>query len=264
MTDYECGIGGMKGALSDHQMLIAGFVRKKYVEVFQKYYLSLEPALEAIEHLYQTVVDKETMLDNMARALVESSKEIMARTSKRDRETVTINLSLVMAGYVYPALLRYKGSSSRPLVDQVSRAWKAAYPKSNITPAEYEVIEQGFHKKFCFITTACCRQLGKPDDCYELTLLRRYRDTYMAALPDGEDLIALYYDIAPTIVKHIDRRSDSGRIYDGIWKTYIQPCIRLIEAGSYEACLDLYRTMVMTLKEEFFYTRASSAVAVAC
>src|SRR3954470_9525489 len=45
----------------------------------------------------------------------------------------------------------------------------------------------------CFITTACCELLGLPDNCFELRLLRRYRDRVLARLPGGREKIALYY-----------------------------------------------------------------------
>lgn len=253
MNDYETGIAGMKAALKEHESLLDGFTRKRYAERFRDYYMSMLPSMDAIENLYGKVVEKDTMLSNMAQALTGSAKQILEQAPKRDREKININLSLSMAGYVFPALYKYQGESSEELVKAVAKAWKEAFPKSNLTPAKYEDIEAGFHKKFCFITTACCRRQNKPDDCYELTLLRKYRDTYLASLPNGQDMIAVYYDIAPSIVKHIDRRPDAGQIYDQIWSDYILPCIRLIEGGKYEECRILYTNMVIDLKERYFY-----------
>ena len=60
---------------------------------------------------------------------------------------------------------------------EVIGAWKEAFPKSALQATSFEEIEQGFRKKFCYITSAVCETFGKPDDCYELTLLRNYRDT---------------------------------------------------------------------------------------
>ena len=233
MNDYETGMAGMRDALKTHDALLNAFSRKLYAEQFKDYYMSLIPAMDAIE---------------------KSASQMLDAAPRREKERLNINLSLAMAGYVFPALLKYQGLSSKPLVDHVSKAWKRAFPKSNLTPAEYDVIEKGFHKKFCFITTACCRRLNRPDDCYELTLLRTYRDQYMAFLPDGEKLIEMYYDVAPSIVKHIDRLQDADRIYDGIWDTYIQPCIRLIESGKNEECRALYTRMVLDLKSRYFLT----------
>ena len=253
MTDYETAMAGMKSVLRKHDQLIAGFTRKLYAETFRNFYMEFLPSMDAIENLYEAVVEKDTMLGNMAEGLVSSAREILKEAPKREKSQIDINLSFVMAAFVYPAMLKYQGHSSESLVTETSRAWKEAFPKSNITPSEYDVIEAGFHKKFCFITTACCRSRGRGDDCYELTLLRSFRDTSMASLPDGEGLIDMYYDIAPSIVKHIDRLPESSAVYDGIWNRYILPCIRLIESGHYKECMDLYRKMVMDLKAVYFY-----------
>lgn len=94
--------------------------------------------------------------------------------------------------------------------------------------------------------------LNKPDDCYELTLLRRYRDGYLAEQPDGEELIAMYYDVAPSIVKHINRQPDSAAIYSRIYTEYLLPCIRMIERGELSECRELYTEMVNDLKEKYF------------
>ena len=252
--DVQAVYSNLEESDSAHDALLNAFSRKLYAEQFKDYYMSLIPAMDAIENLYAAVVEKDTMLENMAQELVTSASQMLDAAPRREKERLNINLSLAMAGYVFPALLKYQGSSSKPLVDHVSKAWKRAFPKSNLTPAEYDVIEKGFHKKFCFITTACCRRLNRPDDCYELTLLRTYRDQYMAFLPDGEKLIEMYYDVAPSIVKHIDRLQDADRIYDGIWDTYIQPCIRLIECGKNEECRALYTQMVLDLKSRYFLT----------
>lgn len=44
----------------------------------------------------------------------------------------------------------------------------------------------------CYITTAVCEFYGKPDDCYELTEFRKFRDEWLALQPDGELLIKNY------------------------------------------------------------------------
>jgi hypothetical protein len=53
----------------------------------------------------------------------------------------------------------------------------------------------------CFITTACCEVLGLADDCFELRALRRYRDQVLAKTPKGAAELALYYALAPSILR---------------------------------------------------------------
>ena len=119
-------------------------------------------------------------------------------------------------------------------------------------PSSNPVSEPKKKNSFCFITTAVCDYLNKPDDCYELTILRNFRDNWLAKQRDGVSLIQEYYHIAPTIVRNIDASSDKDRVYNKIWESYIKPCIKLIELSAYKACMDLYRTMVLELKTSYY------------
>lgn len=165
-----------------------------------------------------------------------------------------MDLNMSMAVFVIPMVLEYKGNSSKPLSEKLLASWKRAFPKTNLQAAEFSFVEEGFHKKFCYITTAVCESFDKPDDCYELTLLRDYRDTYLASLPEGEALIQEYYDVAPSIVKHINQTETPHQIYRSIWEQYLSPCIQMIEHGRMEECRDLYEEMVYGLKDRYFKT----------
>lgn len=103
----------------------------------------------------------------------------------------------------------------------------------------------------CYITTAVCKSCGKPDDCYELTQLRKFRDEWLSKQPDGQALINKYYSDAPKIVRAIDSQSNSGNIYNDINNKYIKPCIEYIENNEPEKCKDLYVCMVNSLSEKY-------------
>lgn len=105
--------------------------------------------------------------------------------------------------------------------------------------------------RWCFITTAVCKSFNKPDDCYELTAFRAFRDNYLRSRAGGAELIRRYYEIAPEIVRRIDSSTDPARIYRGIWDTYLAPCLAAIESGDNEACLAKYQEMVLTLAQEY-------------
>lgn len=123
------------------------------------------------------------------------------------------------------------------------------------TPRTYNnSIPQPTQKKkssFCFITTAVCKYFNKPDDCYELTLLRKFRDTWLVKQPGGNELVKEYYSVAPNIVTALDNYSEKDKVYIHIWNNYIKPCIKLIELGANDTCKDLYMNMVNELKEKF-------------
>ena len=101
----------------------------------------------------------------------------------------------------------------------------------------------------CFITTAVCQTFRKPDDCYELTMFRSFRDTWLTKQPDGKKLISEYYAVAPDIVKKIDDSEYPDRVYQKIWELYLSPCLHYLEEGKYEECKNLYVEMVTQLKK---------------
>ena len=104
--------------------------------------------------------------------------------------------------------------------------------------------------KCCFLTTACTEFRELPDNCYELTVLRRFRDEYMKKLPEGEALINEYYRIAPMIVDNI--KSDPGKetILNEIFNT-ITVCVTYIELDQPNEALIKYMTMVLNLSQKY-------------
>lgn len=93
----------------------------------------------------------------------------------------------------------------------------------------------------CFLTSACVEAKGLPDDCYELTVLRRFRDTYLQAQPEGAALIQNYYDIAPEIVRKVNRRKEKDEIWEEIYRKMVEPCVALVEKGEFQKALDCYK-----------------------
>ncbi len=103
----------------------------------------------------------------------------------------------------------------------------------------------------CFITSACVESKGLPDDCYELTTLRWYRDNILSTTSCGKEKIAEYYNIAPQIVESINLLQNKSEIYDEIYSEYILKCIKTIEDKKYDATFDIYCHMVDILKEKY-------------
>lgn len=104
----------------------------------------------------------------------------------------------------------------------------------------------------CFITTAVCDSFNKPDDCYELTIFRNFRDNWLLQQKNGKELIEEYYKIAPAIVTNIDSLQNPKLIYKEIWKFYLQPCLLYLEQGENEKCKKMYIKMVETLKQYYY------------
>lgn len=102
----------------------------------------------------------------------------------------------------------------------------------------------------CYITTATCEEYGKPDDCYELTAFRKFRDSWLQFQPDGKQLIARYYKTAPIVVEWINKQSNRSEIYHRLNNEYLSKCLSYIENGKYEECKRKYVDMMQYLYEE--------------
>ena len=127
--------------------------------------------------------------------------------------------------------------------------------KENLARVRKKISQAGTSQKEssgCFITTAVCQCFGKSDDCYELTMFRRFRDDWLMKQPDGKALIAEYYATAPAIVSCIDGREHPADIYQQIWQRYLSPCLKHLEQGEYKACKEHYIAMVCTLKAKYY------------
>lgn len=100
----------------------------------------------------------------------------------------------------------------------------------------------------CFLTTACMRFFKDDfkDDCYELNLLRWFRDNFVS-----EDDINYYYNVAPLIVSEIENSLDPNLIYNYIYETIILYCVFEIELGNYENAYTRYKEGVVYLESEF-------------
>lgn len=106
-------------------------------------------------------------------------------------------------------------------------------------------------KGFCYITTAICELEGKPDDCYELTTFRKFRDEYLLVQPEGNLLVDKYYETAPRIIKSIEQQfqgTQKEAIYTGVKEKYLIPCLSFIEAKEFEKCKETYIQMVEELE----------------
>lgn len=105
-------------------------------------------------------------------------------------------------------------------------------------------------KRKCFLTTACVTYRGLPDDCYELTTLREFRDGYMRSLEGGPVMIEEYYRVAPQIVDAIHADPAAYAIMNEIYATILN-CIDHIESNRPESTLMIYRSMVQDLAGKY-------------
>ena len=103
----------------------------------------------------------------------------------------------------------------------------------------------------CFITSAVCKILGKPDDCPELTAFRVFRDTYMKEDEALKNEVNNYYEIAPEICAEIDAKGEAtARIeYERIWHTYLSKAYDALNNNEFKKAYQIYKDMVSKLQE---------------
>ena len=149
----------------------------------------------------------------------------------------------------------YKGDSTtaKQLLQQAYSFGEGDVKETSLTilnqVQEYE--KEQSQNSGCFITTAVCDNFGKPDDCYELTMFRKFRDTWLREQEDGESLVKEYYAIAPIIVSKINLLDNAKEVYNSIWADYLKPCLLYLESDDKVSCKRKYVQMVMELKKKY-------------
>jgi hypothetical protein len=105
----------------------------------------------------------------------------------------------------------------------------------------------------CFITTAVCKTLQKPDDCRELIKFRHFRDTFMQTTEEMRSEVFEYYEAAPQICASIDANGKKAAFekYASIWEQSLKPAFAALEKGQNLDAYNIYKKMVLDLKREF-------------
>lgn len=247
-------ISGMEDMILSIENPMNTFSRKLYEVNFSAYCEKYTDILNAVLDAAYMVEDSEAFFKEAADELVSRMSSRLEKVKKkREKDDRLLDYNMIMVTYFFPAMLERNDLSLNKFADIITAAWKTYFPATNLEPATFQQINSGFKKRFCYITTAVCKSLNKPDNCYELTVLRSYRDDYLMQTDQGNELIRIYYDVAPTIVKHINRENNCERIYKEIWEKYLSPCIKLIENNENAECELLYETMVYQLKDRYFH-----------
>ena len=141
------------------------------------------------------------------------------------------------------------------MVGQVDKPHDAAHVNMNYDKSSWSSTTHGPDKSDtksgaggCYLTTACMKHFQEnfDDNCYELTVLRWFRDNFVSK----ED-IKHYYEIAPIIVESINNEEKSIIIYDYIYDNIIDYCIEQIEQGNYDKAYSRYKNSILVLEEQF-------------
>lgn len=229
------------------------FQRDTYERDMQKLTEKYQDLLNALEEACCASGEASEQIASCVPEYVLGELEKISSKRKRDKEAFAHNMNMVT--FFMPFLGQAPSLPVKDTVKRMVEIWNGKLPCEKISYTTYDSIQAGFKRgTFCYITTAVCRTLGRPDDCGELETLRDYRDHYLMSDPEGESLVQEYYNIAPTIVKRIGKSGKADEIYRDIWEEYLSPCIRLIEQDRKEDCRSLYTSMVKKLEEQYLYS----------
>ena len=232
------------------------FKRNVYEQAFKKYY---DENLSTFDEINSELEGKdiefvEGYLSEFADAFVSIFKKEYDEIPKKGKKsTYVTNHNTPLVIYTFPAILYYSAKWCKPCVEILTEKWNETFTEMKIGYGTYEDIKAGFKSKLCYITTAVCDSLNKSDDCRELSLLRDYRDNILANEEGGQELISEYYDIAPTIVKRINRSENPHAVYCSLYDDFIIKCIGNIENYEYEKCRESYTEIVTELKKKYAY-----------
>lgn len=125
------------------------------------------------------------------------------------------------------------------------------FEEARILDQKKELIFELAHDKVkggeeCFLTSACVAHKGLPDNCVELKKLRKFRDEYMLKHPEGKEMIADYYVLAPSIVNEL-KKATNNDVYEFIYNELVLKCIDLIENDKPELAMYYYKSFTEEL-----------------
>lgn len=257
-ASYEKAISELGSLFHGHDRIMPQFTNGMYTKSFQEYLKVGEAVLLPVEQyavasgMSEEIVEKVT--DELLSLLVKeiNATKIVLGGSTKGRIVEEYRLFLTV--YTIPMIRYLKLSVSEALADAIIERWCREYPKFQFSKGSYEDLSSGFKQKLCFITTAVCRTMDKPDDCYELKAFRGFRDDYMSRTKQGKAMIEEYYTIAPAIVAYLKLCTDYRLRYQQLWTNYLLPCLKFIEEGRYTECERTYQQMVCALKEELSFS----------
>lgn len=238
----------------DYVTKVRSFKKNTYHDLFEHhkeenyaFYTSVKRTLDNAEE-----EELEGIYHQIAQAFIREQEEALGQIRKKnDKVTVQLDKNMFLVIYVLPSIKEIRDSKADRLADVICEDWRKSFKDSNISPASYDSIAQGFKRKLCYVTTAVCLNLNKGENCEELRLIKEFRDGYLSSTKEGQALIEEYYDIAPTLVKRIAKDIEAQEKYVWLWNTYLAPCVAYIKSGQPESCKETYCNMMEELREEY-------------
>lgn len=102
----------------------------------------------------------------------------------------------------------------------------------------------------CYITTACLKSLGMPEDCLEFKAMKILTKEHILKSRQGKRDYVSYGRKSPAIVKRIEARTDAREIWTGVYEK-LKDVAKLVFDKNYEGGYQSYRSLVIDLNERF-------------
>lgn len=119
-----------------------------------------------------------------------------------------------------------------------------------VTPVTKKAPKKPKDDEECFLTTACVNYYSLPDDGYELSTLRSFRDKHMLKTTKGKRLVKNYYSVAPRIVSMINKDKERKGVYQYVYHSIQKACSE-IELKKYKVAQQTYIALVNHLSKKY-------------
>ncbi|ARP49999.1 MULTISPECIES: CFI-box-CTERM domain-containing protein [Caproicibacterium] len=222
------------------------FTKKDYPTCFAAYSSRLGIALNALHG------GTEEDCESFAHAIMSRiADELVTRHVRSSRSGAFFAYRMMITVYLLPVLHDSPVPEASPVLESFLKIWNSRYPEEPLNAVGFDKINTGWRKHGCYITTAVCHSLRKPDNCDELQTLRRFRDSWLLHQPGGHLLVQEYYTFAPTIAEAIDASPSRAQTYRSLWEQAIFPCVQDVHAGRNARCLQRYTCMMLHLERTY-------------
>jgi len=248
----------VKKATKEYHKMVRAFKRDSYHDLFEKYKADNYAFFMAVKTCIMNTKEEElpSAYEEIADIIIQNQEDELSQIKKKnDKFSSQMDMNMFMAVFLIPSIKEIGNKRADDLADEICKKWGKQFKDSNIHASDYDSISAGFKRKLCYVTTAVCQNLQFGEDCEVLTLIKDFRDTYLASTEEGKQMIEAYYDIAPTLVKRISCSASPEEKYAWIWEQYLKPCVDYIKDGKQDDCRIKYCEMVETLKEEYIRSK---------
>ncbi|GEM_PF-4600410 len=102
----------------------------------------------------------------------------------------------------------------------------------------------------CFLTTAVCDLMGRPDSCFELNVLRSFRMNKLQHSNDGRKLLTEYDIAGPCLARFLyqSKYQLNSSLPLTIYWCYILPCVLLVKMGFNQLAIAHYKRLITFLQ----------------